>query len=407
MKLWLNEKRAGYLKRILEMKAGPPSQNPACSRCGSGRAIWRCKDCTDKNAVCVLCCRNAHKFNIFHRVEKWNGRFYQHGALWQVGVKIFLGHDGKPCPRSAAALSSVREYISIKQNETGGILTQVAEQLGLPPVEVLQKISDALDHTDGSMPQLEREILRVAAEKAGVVELDLLQHLRSAISREADDDAAALQADSDKATADVEVGEEITGGVDGLTFALEEDIDGDNEDWEDEESRPPRGDSPRFLPRPPPADGAGNKFITVVHTNGFHSLPVVWCACPEHLQDQDLQLLDQHLYPSSYDRIKTVFTFSCLDDHRYNYLECKSSNYQYHNKLRRQTCPQCPDAAPNRYKELCRVGRQWRNLKYRKWFWIRHNSNGKRGEMAVFCAACPQDGVNLPVGWEAEMQENP
>jgi len=319
-------------------------------------------------------------------------------------VKIFLGHNGKPCPHSSAALASFNGYIQGQQNET---LIQVAEQFGLLQMEVLQKISDALNHTNRSMPQLERNILRALAERAGITELDFLHCLRSALSQDADDDAATLQADSNKATADAEVGEEMVDGVEGLAVPLEEDFDGDNENWEDEDSRPPRGDTPHFLPRPPPVDGAGNKFITVVHTNGFHSLPVVWCACPEHLHDHDFQLLDQHLYPTSYDRIETVFTFSCLDDHRYNYLECKSSNYQYHNKLWRWTCPQYPDAAPNWYKELCRVGRQWRNLKYRKWFWLLHNLNGKRGEMATFCAACPQDGVNLQERWELDMVKNP
>jgi len=390
------------------MKAGPQARNSACPRCGSGRAIWRCRDCADKKAVCVLCCRNAHKLDLFHHVEKWNGRFYQEGALWQVGVKIYLGHDGKPCPRSASALTGFKEFIQVQQNESGGILFQVAEQFSLPQAEVLQKISDALDHTNGSIPQLERDILLASAEKAGISEIDLLCHLRASISRDADDEASALQADSDKATADAEVEAKGDGGMEEITIAFEEeDVEGDNDDWEDEDTRLPKGDTPRFLPRPPLIDGGGNQFITVVHINGFHSLPVVWCACPEHLQDRELHLLDQHLYPSSYDQIKTVFTFSCLDDHRYNYLECKTSNYQYHNKLRRWTCPKYPEAAPNRYKELCRVGRQWRNLKYRKWFWMLHNLNGKRGEMALFCAACPQDGVNLPAGWELEMVENP
>jgi hypothetical protein len=27
--------------------------------------------------------------------------------------------------------------------------------------------------------------------------------------------------------------------------------------------------------------------------------------------------------------------------------------------------------------------------------------------MALFCAACPQDGVNLPPEWEAEQAVNP
>lgn len=323
-----------------------------------------------------------------------------------MGVKIYLGHNGKPCPQSAAALTGFQDYIHMRQDhqQYGDILSQVATAMEIPLAELLRSVSDALEHADGSMTEMERKVLNSAAEKAGMNVLDLIHYLNSAILRGAEENADILQADSDKAATDAEVlegSEDVEGGP------LEEDVGGDDDNWEDEDDRPARGDKPRFLPRPPPKDQSGNTFLTVVHTNGFHSLPVVWCVCGDHTQDHDLQLLDQHLYPASYDRIKTVFTFACLDDHRYEYLECKSSHYQYHNKLRRWTCPQFPDAAPNRYKELCRVARQWRNLKYRKWFWLLHNLNGKRGEMALFCAACPQDGINLQEGWEAEQETNP
>jgi hypothetical protein len=33
--------------------------------------------------------------------------------------------------------------------------------------------------------------------------------------------------------------------------------------------------------------------------------------------------------------------------------------------------------------------------------------NAKRGEMALFCAACPQEGINLPAEWEATYAANP
>jgi hypothetical protein len=408
MKIWLNEKRLEYIKKIIKMKIGPRENETTCTKCRIGQAVWRCLDCSNKNPTCVLCCRESHKQYLFHRIEKWNGRFYQKGALWQVGVKIFLGHNGEPCLRSTAALTGIGECIGGSQNENGYILEEVSAQFGISPTDVLEKISEALQHSTGSMTSVEREVLTASAAKAGLGVLDLLTVLTEAVSKHAEADAAALQSDSDEAAATAEAaGEKVTGDGVSVGCVLEDDIGGDEDDWEDEDDRPTKGDIPRFLPRPPPTDRCGNPFLTVVHVNGFHSLPVVWCSCAERINDQDQQLLEQYLYPASYDRIKTVFTFECLDDHRYEYLECKSSHYQYHNKLRRWTCPESPDAAPNRYKELCRVARQWRNLKYRKWFWLLHNEKGKRGEMALFCAACPQDGVNLGPGWEAEQEKNP
>jgi hypothetical protein len=35
-------------------------------------------------------------------MEVWNGRYFAAGALWQVGVKIYLGHQGLPCPEMEA-----------------------------------------------------------------------------------------------------------------------------------------------------------------------------------------------------------------------------------------------------------------------------------------------------------------
>lgn len=394
-----------YLSKIIEMKGGPTENELTCPQCRSARAVWRCLDCSDKKPKCVFCCRNQHKQEIYHKVEKWNGRCFQRGALWQVGVKIYLGHGGKPCPRSAAALTELSEFASMPhQPGIPSIPSQVANEVGISVAEVMELISDALDAPPHSMTPIGGRVLHVAAEKVGLDEIRLLEYLRSCIAKQAEAASNALQADSDKAAMESELKD---GNLDVGGIPLEEDVGGDDDNWEDVDETDSIGNKPRFLPRAPSKDGSGNTFMTVVHTNGFHSLPVVWCVCGDQIQDHDLQLLGRHLYPASYERIKTVFTFACLDDHRYESLECKSSNYQYHNKLRRWTCSQFPDAAPNRYKELCRVARQWRNLKYRKWFWILHNNTGNRGEMALFCPACPQDGINLQPGWEADQEVNP
>ena len=407
MKQWMDEKRLGYLERILRLKAtkgsgsGSGSGVVSCS-CGNGRAIWRCGDCADKSAICLFCCRNRHKLNWFHRVEKWNGRFYQRGALWQVGVKIYVGHGGNPCPKSVAALSQCD--LSPSETDHGPIqvdIDEVALQFGKSREQLLTMVSSMLEGPLGAMSDVERQLLDELCRRTGETPFHLLRRLKASVARNMEQEAETLQASSDQVAAETETMEEVPS-----TIPIVDDATGDD-DWEDEDDSLKREHVPRFLPRPPPSDGAGNQFVTVVHDNGFHSLPVVWCNCSaEGLESRDLQLLDLHLYPASYDNIKTVFSFACLDDHRYNYLECKSSHYQYHNKLRRLTCPEYPDAAPNRYAELCRVSRQWRNLKYRKWFWQFQSKVG-RGQMAIFCAACPQPDVNLPDDWKEDYDRNP
>ena len=57
----------------------------------------------------------------------------------------------------------------------------------------------------------------------------------------------------------------------------------------------------------------------------------------------------------------------------------------------------------DRYRELLRVSRQWRNLKYRKWHGFGHTGGTiEAGQLALGCVACPRPGVNLETGWELD-----
>ena len=414
MKQWLQEKRSLYLERILQMKAGPPRSEAAnaggkstCPHCQRGRAVWRCLDCMDKRAVCVLCIRTSHANSILHRIEKWNGRYYQKGALWQVGVKLYIGHNGFPCPQAHAALSGLGDVPSRSQDHYSSLLAELANEFVKTDHEILAIISSGLSHQVEQMTPIERNVMESVAVKTGKNLINTVQALTKAMLR-AESEADKIQVDSDKVTTEAEsmidTDEAFAEVI--VDIPLEEEV-GNDDDWEDEDDRPAKGNLPRFLPRPPPKDGMGNPFVTVVHTNGFHSLPIVWCQCPGSLHNRELQLLDLHFYPASYDNIRTLFTFSCLDEYRLENLECKTSHYQYHNKLRRQTCGRHPQSAPNRYAELNRLTRQWRNLKYRKWFWLLDNLDAKRGQMGLFCAACPQPSVNLEPDWKADQQRNP
>ena len=57
----------------------------------------------------------------------------------------------------------------------------------------------------------------------------------------------------------------------------------------------------------------------------------------------------------------------------------------------------------NRYKQLLRVSRQWRDLKNRMESGLGHQLGPVSipdGHMAIFCPACPQPGINLPEDWK-------
>jgi hypothetical protein len=170
--------------------------------------------------------------------------------------------------------------------------------------------------------------------------------------------------------------------------------DDPDDDWQDV---PASQTDPLRTPTPT-KDELDNEHLLLVDASGLISLPTIWCACKgaeERKPDEDL--LDLQLFPVSYIKIKTVFSFRCLDDYRLSNLECKTTAYQYYQMLRRLTNPALPQSVPNRYNEFRRATRQWRNLKLRKWFGFGHRVLlPMKGSMAIFCAACPQPGVNLP-----------
>ena len=77
--------------------AAPKDTERKCLACDTPNAKWQCQMCFGRQLLCLRCCATKHKLLPFHRIEKWNGKFFQAGALWQVGVKLYLGHDGGGC----------------------------------------------------------------------------------------------------------------------------------------------------------------------------------------------------------------------------------------------------------------------------------------------------------------------
>ena len=151
----------------------------------------------------------------------------------------------------------------------------------------------------------------------------------------------------------------------------------------------------------PTLDNLDNPFLLIIDSTGLPSLPVISCSCPTADAADEL-FLDLELLPASYESIKTAFTFHCLDNYRTSNLECRTSAYQYYQKLQQLTNPVFPQAMLNRYNEFCWVTQQWRNLKLKKWFGFgHHNENPGKGSLSLFCPACPQPSVSLPTDFKS------
>ncbi|KAG1882456.1 hypothetical protein F4604DRAFT_1879500 [Suillus subluteus] len=135
--------------------------------------------------------------------------------------------------------------------------------------------------------------------------------------------------------------------------------------------------------------------ITIVDKSGVHSLSIWYCHCPGAL-NRDMQLFQAGLFPASFTRPKTAFTFSVLDDFLLDNLECGTSAMNYYSKIRRLTSSIFPLMVPDHYRELMRTARQWRQCKLYKWHGFAHKDDEpKAGDLTLFCPACPQLGINL------------
>jgi hypothetical protein len=175
----------------------------------------------------------------------------------------------------------------------------------------------------------------------------------------------------------------------------------------DEETSVPHLEEPE-TPRPsqmPRTDFLNNSYLRVLHTNGIHHLAMVCCRC-RGSDEVPLDLLACRLVPTSFHTFRTLFTSPLLDYFRLCNLELKASAYQFYQLLRRLSSPIAPAEVMNLYNEFRRMSRLWRWMKKLKWQW----PNVKRkdpmgisdGVLAMYCPACPQPGINLPVDWKSD-----
>ncbi|KAG1764500.1 hypothetical protein EV702DRAFT_1051329 [Suillus placidus] len=147
--------------------------------------------------------------------------------------------------------------------------------------------------------------------------------------------------------------------------------------------------------------------LVIMHSTGVYSHHVSWCQCPGAEKDRHLHLLKAKLFPASITRPQLAFTFDVLDNFLIDALECKTSAMSFYQKLRHFTNNAFPDKIPDRYYELMRVSRIRRDLVNRKRFGFEHETDRSPGpgDLALYCPACPQPGINLPPSWKDSYDE--
>lgn len=85
--------------------------------------------------------------------------------------------------------------------------------------------------------------------------------------------------------------------------------------------------------------------LVIVDISRVHQLIVSWCCC-QGAPDYGTQLFKHRLFPASTSRPSTAFTFAVLDYFHVDAVECKTSAFNFFNKLRRLTDFSSPQSVP-------------------------------------------------------------
>jgi hypothetical protein len=297
--------------------------------------------------------RQCHRENPFHRIEKWNGCYFKPAELWEVGSYLLVQHH-----------------------------------TGKAMCDTLTRWCNLLDPAEQTKDRIEQEKLRRRAPEPEPAPMPEMEQLFNEVDIDMDMGGQNIDDDLDDGDDDAfEVEEELEDDINpylaeagaGLNAGNHADVD------------------------PALASATLGSYIRVVHTNGLHHIAMVSCQC--HGQDVlPLDLIASQLIPASLKRIKTLFTGQVLDMFRLCNLELKASAYQFYQLLRRLTRPMAPAEVLNLYREFRRMSRLWRWMKKLKWAGYAGNNKPVNqvaaGELAIYCPACPQSGINIPDDWK-------
>ncbi|KAK6993086.1 CxC2 domain-containing protein [Favolaschia claudopus] len=148
--------------------------------------------------------------------------------------------------------------------------------------------------------------------------------------------------------------------------------------------------------------------MVVIDAPILHEIRYMYCKCSKSDTADNLeQLLRNAWYPATVTDPGTCATFKTLEAYRLYNVVGNMNVRDFVTSLERISDPSAASGMtwlPDRYKQFGRVTRQWGFVKRLMRAGRGHDKSGVEGtalgECAVRCWACPQEGRNLPEGWE-------
>jgi len=298
--------------------------------------------------------QHSHFSNPFHHIVCWTGTHFRKAALWEVGVYLTLPHQrGGICPNLLWQKQMLERFQTTK-DEVGPESVKESDGHGNPA-------------TSDLAPDPELEATRDAAA---------MQFLDQLLAGHNPDDIMEEDDENDLVDMEADV-QDMDAGTVGFTNYM------DNQ---------PGLEPQPHIPIPPNCDTLNNQYIRVVHTNGIHHIDLVLCTCQGH-ENITTDLIYAGWVPTSFVRVRTIFTASVLDHFRQCNLEMRSSAYPFFQLLRQVTNSLSPSKVVNLYHELRRLSRLWRWVKKLRWAGygqrVGQPIDPKPGKLGNFCPACP------------------
>lgn len=114
--------RQTYLDELLRIEGlGEANQPPNCPCCppeSAREGKFKCEDCFGGALLCEQCIVGRHNLLPLHRilvspiystsveksshmlVQSWTGVYFAKTSLYNLRLRVYLGHEGQPCPRA-------------------------------------------------------------------------------------------------------------------------------------------------------------------------------------------------------------------------------------------------------------------------------------------------------------------
>ena len=168
-------------------------------------------------------------------------------------------------------MAKLAEKLGIQMYQLMEFFSKVGEKFQTDSTTLMKSIFDTLLIPISTAASIQHQIIDEFSFRLGKAPQQVRKSLMEIVIHEAEMQADSIQAQADENNAEAEISNQSP-----EVPIIEVDGMANDDDWEDEDLRDRKGHIPRLYPRPPAVDGCGNKFITVVHSNGFHSLPIAW-----------------------------------------------------------------------------------------------------------------------------------